>query len=252
MAATATAAVDGRVALVTGASSGIGAAIVRRLCEAGWRTVAAARRVGRLRALADELGPLCHPVALDVVDDASVASLLDRLPEALRAIDALVNNAGQDVGGNVPFDRGDGADWLSTLDVNVGGLFRVTRAILPGMVARGRGDIVNIGSIAGRQPSPTLAVYSATKHALRGFSASLRAEHAADNIRVIEIAPGVVETEFALRRWRDDAERAKAFYESFPGALTPDDVARSTLFALSQPPGVTVAELFLLPTRMTR
>ncbi|MSP81409.1 MAG: SDR family oxidoreductase [Alphaproteobacteria bacterium] len=162
------------IALVTGASGGIGLATVEALVAAGFRTIATARRRDRLEELSERLGKACHPLSLDVRDGASVAGLVDRLPAALRAIDVLINNAGHDVGGRTRFDEGKLDEWLAILDTNVQGMVRVCHAILPGMVARGRGHVVNIGSVVGSAGYAGGSLYAASKFAVRGFSESLR------------------------------------------------------------------------------
>jgi 3-hydroxy acid dehydrogenase/malonic semialdehyde reductase len=238
----------GRTALITGASSGVGEATAVLLAARGYRVICAARRMDRLERLAERLAPACFPMYLDVGDLASVDSLMERLPADLRAIDVLLNNAGQDEGGMVRFDEGQVDDWTRTVLVNFAGLVRVTHAVIPAMVKRGRGDIVNLGSITSRQASPKLAVYAATKHAVHGFSESLRAEYAAIGLRVIEVVPGVVRSEFALHRWRGDQEAAAAFYDAFPAPLLPEDVAGCIAWALELPPRVNIDQIVVTPT----
>ncbi|HZS83495.1 MAG TPA: SDR family oxidoreductase [Stellaceae bacterium] len=237
----------GALALVTGASSGIGAALAEQLVGKGCRVIAAARRADRLGALARRLGPLCRPVALDVNDDASVGSLIERLPAEWRDIDILVNNAAHDIGGKVPFGEGRVGDWLAIIETNVAGMLRVTGALLPTILAQGGGQIVNIGSVSGVSAVPNEAAYIASKHAVNGFSKALRLDYLG-RIRVIEILPGIVRTGFAEARWRGDAAKAAAYYDSFPVCLTPEDIAGCVVFALAQPANVTIAELLVLPS----
>ncbi len=239
---------DGAVALVTGASAGIGAAIAEALVARGCRVIGAARRKAALAALADRLGPAFHPRPLDVTDAAATARLIDDLPPELRAIDILVNNAGHDVGGRKRFDLGDAEAWAAIVETNLTGMIRVARAVAPGMVARGRGHIVNLGSIAGIRAYPGGSIYAATKFAVRGFSEGLRMDYAGSGIRVTEIAPGTVRTEFAYRRWPDDPARARAFYDDYADLLSPEDVARCVIFALDQPPHVSVATIVVTPS----
>jgi len=242
-----------RVALVTGASSGIGAAIAAALAERGCRVVAAARRTDRLAALQGRFGERCHPLEIDLTDTASLDRLLlDSLPEPFRAVDILVNAAGHDVGGKVPFDQSRPSDWAGVLAVNLTALARLTQLVLPGMLARDRGDIINIGSVTTRRTASGLTAYAASKHGVHGFTEGLRADYAGTGIRITEIIPGMVRTEFALRRWRGDRMRADAFYDDAPGWLTAGDVARCALWALEQPAGVTVGEIVVLPTREPR
>jgi len=236
------------VALVTGASSGIGAATAEALVAAGWGVIAAARRADRLAALAARLGPACHAAALDVTRDQSVAALLAGLPASFRTIDLLVNNAGHDVGGRRRFDEGDLAEWQAIVDTNLAGMIRVTHAVVPAMLARRRGHIVNVGSVAGRTGFAGLSIYAATKFAVHGFSDSLRKDFRGQGVRVSEILPGLVRTEFAATRWKGDAAKADSFYAAGKGTLAPADIARAIVYCVEQPPEVTVAEMTIVPT----
>lgn len=236
---------EGAIALVTGASSGIGAATAELLAGQGSRVIAAARRREHLDALAARLGANCLPFELNVADEQAV-TLVERLPEEWRAIDILVNNAAHDIGGKVPFDEGNAADWVSIIDTNVAGMIRVTRAVVPGMLARGGGQILNIGSISGVTPVPTDAVYSASKFAVNGLSKTLRLEYLG-KVRVMQVLPGLVRTEFDEVRKRGDKQAASAFYDAASGYLMPADIAATIVFALAQPPHVNVAELLVLP-----
>ncbi len=238
---------EGALALVTGASSGIGEAIVEQLVARGCRVVAAARRLERLESLAARLGPLCLPVALDVADAASVASLLERLPPEWRGIDILVNNAAHDVGGKVPFGEGALEDWHRIIETNVQGMVRMTRTLIPGMLACGGGQIVNLGSTSGIAATPNDAAYIMSKHAVNGFSKALRLDYLG-KLRVIEILPGLVRTGFAETRWRGDRRKAAEFYDGAAETLRPADIASCVLFALEQPENVTIAELLVLPS----
>jgi len=237
----------GDTALVTGASSGIGESSAAALVEAGCRVVCAGRRLDVLEALVARLGERARALELDVTDAGSAASVLDRLPESWREIDILVNAAGHDVGGRRPFDEGSAEEWASIIDTNVTGLIRVTRALIPGMRERDRGHVVNIGSIAGLRPYATGTIYASSKHAVHGFSEALRLDFAGTGVRVTEILPGMVRTGFALNRW-GDAERAERFYDEFGESLTADDVARTVLFALEQPPHVVISQLVVVPS----
>ena len=239
---------DGTVALVTGASSGIGEAVAVALVAGGCRVIGAARRGDRLQGLADRLGDRFHPLALDVTDPGSVDGLIGRLPEGLREVRILVNNAGHGVGSGVRFDLHGADEAAGMVETNVVGLMRVTRAIAPGMVARDAGDIVNIGSVLGVKPLAANAAYTASKYAVHGFSDNLRADFAETGLRVIEILPGLVRTEFALQRMRGDQEKAKAYYDDRDWSLGADDVARAVVFALDQPAHVTIAQVLVLPT----
>src|SRR5215470_10463043 len=238
-----------RIALVTGASSGIGRAIAKALLEDGSRVVLVGRNEAALReAAAASPAAAIHVLPLDVTDFTAVDAFVDRLPPAFREIDLLVNNAGHDVGGRTRFDQGSADDWTSVIETNVSGLIRVTRAIVPGMIARGRGDIVNIGSVNALRVIPTMAAYGASKAAVHAFSDGLRADLAETPIRVIEILPGLTRSDIVVRRFRGDQARAQAYYDSFGMALEADDIAAGVLYAINQPPHVTVAELVILPS----
>lgn len=236
----------GGIALVTGASSGIGEAICRRLIAEGYRVVATARRLEKLERLRAELGaPLC-PLELDVDDAAAVTGLGDLLPAEFRPVDTLINNAGHDTGGRRRFDEGSAEDWCAIIETNVAGLIRVTRALIDGMLERGRGHIVNLGSIAGLRPYATGTAYVASKFAVHGFSETLRLDYAGRGIRVSEIMPGVVRTGFAEQRL-GDADGAAEFYDGFEACLEAEDVADTVAYALKQPRHVEIAQLVVLP-----
>lgn len=232
--------------LVTGASSGIGEAICRSLAARGQRVVGAARRLERLEALAADLGDAFHPLELDIDDAAAVEGLEERLPARFESIDVLVNNAGHDIGGRRPFDQGSADQWCAIIETNVQGLIRVTRALIEGMLQRGHGHIVNIGSIAGLKPAATMAAYVASKYAVHGLSETLRLDYAGKGIRVTEIMPGLVRTGFAERRL-GDAERADAFYDAFDACLQAGDIADAVSWAIDRPPHVEIAQMVVLP-----
>ena len=233
-------------ALVTGASSGIGAAVALALVQQGWKVICAARRMDKVSAVASSLGESGLPIELDVADAVSVTSLMDRLPEGWRTIDLLVNNAGHDVGGRRRFDRGEMEKWAATLQTNALGMMRVTHVVLPAMAERGRGHVVNIGSIAALDVQPGGAAYVASKFAVNGFSQALRADFKGKGVRVTHVVPGLVQTEFAQTRWAGDAARAAEFYSKFPVVLDPADVARAVVYAVEQPPHVTIAEIVIV------
>ncbi|MDP9405407.1 MAG: SDR family NAD(P)-dependent oxidoreductase, partial [Actinomycetota bacterium] len=232
--------------VVTGASSGIGRACAEAFAAAGARLVLCARREERLRDLADRLPTEVHPVAVDVRDRAAVDAAFASLPPAWRDVDVLVNNAGLAVG-LAPLQDGNPADWDVTIDTNVKGLLYVTRAVVPAMVARGAGHVVNIGSIAGREAYPGGAVYCATKAAVDRITRALRMDLLGTGVRVSTVDPGLVETEFSVVRFSGDRERADAVYEGMT-PLTPDDVAEAVVWVADRPPHVQVAEVVLLPT----
>ena len=237
----------GSVALVTGAGGGIGAAVAEGLAGIGCRVICAGRRVDRLQAVARPLGRSAHVLQLDVTNQESVDNLFDRLPKELHEIDILVNNAGHDIGGRHRFDQGEMGDWRSIIETNVVGLVRVTHKVISGMVARDRGHIVNLGSVAGMRGYAGGTLYAGSKFAVHGFTESLRLDFRNSGIRVTEILPGMVRTEFALHRWRGDEKRAEAYYREFGVCLAPADVARAVVFALQQPPHVVIAQLMIVP-----
>ena len=241
---------ENRVVLVTGASSGIGAACARAFAGEGARLVLAARRRERLAEVAAEAerrgaaGVLT--VALDVRAADEVEAAIAGLPDAYCAIDVLVNNAGLSRGLD-PLHEGRRDDWEEMIDTNVKGLLWVDRAVVPGMVRRGRGTVVHIGSIAGHQVYPAGNVYCATKHAVRALGDGLRLDLVGTGVRVISIDPGLVETEFSEVRFRGDHERARAVYRGYE-PLAAEDVADVILFAVTRPHRVCLAQVLLLPT----
>lgn len=242
--------IKGQTALVTGASSGIGAATAAALAEEGTRLILAARRTERLEELASELkkthGTECLLITLDVRDEADVMEKLGKLPEAWQAVDILVNNAGLSRGLN-PLYEGQLEDWDEMIDTNVKGLLYVTRAILPGMVKRGRGHVVNMGSVAGRDPYAGGAVYCGSKAAVASISRAMKIDLLGSGIRVTNIEPGMVETEFSLVRFHGDEERARKVYQGLD-PLMPEDVADSIVWAVTRPPHVNVQDVLLLAT----
>jgi 3-hydroxy acid dehydrogenase/malonic semialdehyde reductase len=240
-------ALSGRKALVTGAGSGIGRAIASALVERGVRVMLADIDVEAVTQLARTLGPLAHPLKLDVTDHPSVDRLLESIPSAFRPIDILVNNAGHDVGGRTNFARGPAEDWTNIIDVNLTGMMRVTRAVVPEMIERNFGDIVNMSSISALRLVPETAAYTTSKAGVRAFSDGLRADLAETAIRITEILPGLTRTNIILKRHRGDRTLEKAYFDQAGVALDPEDVARMALFALEQPPHMQVAQLFVLP-----
>ena len=239
---------DGKIALVTGASAGIGEQTARTLADAGARVICAARRLPHLESLAAELGDAAIALELDVTDEDSVAKLLDRLPRDWQDIDILVNNAGHDIGGRRQFHEGTATQWVATIETNVIGLMRVTRTVLDSMVERNTGHIVNIGSVAGIQAYKACAAYAASKHAVHGLSETLRLDYGATGIKVSEVLPGMVETEFAATRFGDE-KRGEEYYRDFGVCLTPQDIARSVRFVLEQPSDVIIAQIVVVPTQ---
>jgi len=233
--------------LITGASAGFGAAMTRRFVAGGARVIAASRRLDRLRELADELGQdRVLPVALDVGDRAAVEQMVAALPEPFAAIDCLVNNAGLALGLG-PAQRADGDDWDRMIDTNVRGLVHLTRAVLPGMVERGRGHVVNMGSVAGTYPYPGGNVYGATKAFVQQFSLNLRSDLIGTPIRVTCIEPGMCGgTEFSTVRFGGDEGKAASVYAGMQ-PLTSEDIAESVWWSTNLPPHVNVNTMELMP-----
>ena len=230
-------------AVVTGASSGIGAATARRLVQEGYDVVAGARRTDRLAALHDELGDALRPLALDVTSAESVAAFAAEVPEAT----VLVNNAGGALGMD-PVAEASPEDWQAMYEVNVVGVLRVTQALLPVLVASGRGHVVVMGSTAGRIVYEGGGGYSAAKHGAAALAETLRLELNGQPVRVTEIAPGMVRTdEFSLNRFRGDEERAAAVYAGVAEPLTADDVADCVAWCVTRPPHVDVDLLVVKP-----
>ena len=239
---------EDRLVFVTGASSGIGRSCAHAFARAGARLLLAARRLDRLQELArtleSEHGTRSHVFQLDVREADAVDASLAALPAEWNAVDILVNNAGL-ARGLAPIPEGERSDWDEMIDTNVKGLLYVTHAIVPGMIERGRGHVINIGSIAGHEVYANGAVYCASKFAVRALTEGLRRDLHGKPVRVSSVDPGLVETEFSLVRFHGDAERARKPYER-TRPLTPDDVAECVLFCATRPPHVSVADLVLL------
>ena len=233
-------------ALITGASSGIGRSLARLMVHQGYSVIGTTRNIDRLGDLKAELHTQFLAAELDLNDQNSVDTFVKGLNPPWNRIDVLVNNAGHDVGGRQPFSEGTCQNWLDIIETNVNGLIRITYALLPGMLARDRGHIVNIGSTSGLEPVPTTTVYSASKHAVNGFSESLRKELESTGIKVSQILPGMVRTGFAEARF-DDKERGDRFYDDFGKWLNPEDVADTVMYALSVPEHVVVSQLVVVP-----
>jgi NADP-dependent 3-hydroxy acid dehydrogenase YdfG len=229
-----------RTAVVTGASSGIGAATARALAQAGFRVYVGARRLDRLREVAEPIGATARP--LDVTDLESIRAFAGQLPSRIHL---LVNNAG----GALGVDRIETAhdeDWQRMWETNVLGVLRVTRALLPALRASGDGHIVNLGSIAGFETYVGGAGYTGSKHALRALTRTLRLELLGEPVRVTEVSPGLVETEFSLVRFAGDAERAKSVYSGLD-PLTPEDIADCVVWAVTRPSHVNIDEIVVRP-----
>lgn len=238
-----------RTVVVTGASSGIGAACARAFAAAGDRLVLVARRADRLDTLAAELAEVHSTETLaltvDVRDRAAVDEQLGALPDAWRDVDVLVNSAGL-AAGLMTVQDADPDDWDRMLDTNVRGVLSVTRAVLPRMLERGSGHVINIGSLAGRTAYPGGAVYSATKAALDRITSGLRMDVLGSGVRVSTVDPGLVETEFSVVRFRGDEELAASVYAGMT-PLTGVDVAEAVVWVADRPSHVLVADMMLLP-----
>ncbi|HTU54893.1 MAG TPA: SDR family NAD(P)-dependent oxidoreductase [Acetobacteraceae bacterium] len=231
---------------ISGASAGFGAAIAGRSVADGNRVIAAARRRDRLAALREELGERLLPFPLDITDPAAVAALPAALPAGWQEVDVLVNNAGLALGLD-PAQRAKLSDWDRMVATNVTGLLHLTHAFLPGMFARNRGHIVNLGSTAGRYPYPGGHVYGASKAFVAQFSLNLRADLVGTNIRVTDLEPGLVGgTEFSAVRFGDPARAASVYAGTTP--LTPEDIAEAVAWAVGLPPHVNVNRMEIMPT----
>lgn len=238
-----------QIALITGATSGIGAAVARVFAQAGAKLILVARRQERLEQLADELGKdasSTHLLSLDVRDRHAVESAISNLPNDWSSIDILINNAGLSRGLD-KLHEGSFQDWEEMIDTNIKGLLYLTRLIVPGMVKRDRGHVVNLGSTAGHQTYPNGNVYCATKAAVRVISEGLKQDLLGTPVRVSSVDPGLVETEFSQVRFRGDTERAKKVYQGLT-PLTPADVADVIFFCVTRPPHVNISEVLLMPT----
>ncbi|HSJ10216.1 MAG TPA: SDR family NAD(P)-dependent oxidoreductase [Longimicrobiales bacterium] len=241
---------QGRRVLITGASAGIGAACAHRFAAQGAELILWARREERLAEQADALeaqyGCRVHAKVVDVRDRDAVIDAVAALEEADAGPDILVNNAGLAAGFDLVQD-GDPDDWDRMIDTNIKGLLYVTRAVLPGMIARGRGHIINIGSLAGHATYPRGNVYSATKFAVRALTEGINMDVLGTPVRVSSISPGLVETEFSVVRFHGDEARAKQVYQGFQ-PLTGDDVAECVLFVANAPAYMNILDMVIMPT----
>ena len=238
-----------KIVFVTGASAGIGESTVRAFAALGTKVLMCGRRADKLEklaaAMAREHGVATRAFRLDVRDQAAVDKAIAGLPDEWRPIEVLVNNAGLSRG----LDKLPGglvSDWEEMIDTNVKGLLYVTRAILPGMIERGRGHVINIGSIAGHEVYPAGNVYCATKFAVRALTQGLRLDLNGTPIRVTEVSPGMVETEFSLVRFHGDAERAAKVYKGLT-PLGPADIAEAVVWCATRPLHVNVSEVVVMP-----
>ncbi|WP_020186038.1 SDR family NAD(P)-dependent oxidoreductase [Methylopila sp. 73B] len=235
------------VVLVTGATSGFGEALARRYVAEGAKVVATGRRVERLDALKAELGDALHVAALDVRDLPATEALLEGLPDAFKNVNVVIANAGLALGLG-PAQTADIADWHTMIDTNVTGFVNTVRAALPGLIARGGGHIVTIGSVAGDYPYPGGNVYAGTKAFVKQFALALRSDVQGKKVRVTNIEPGMVETEFSLTRFKGDADKASNVYAGMEG-MTADDVAETIFWTTTLPRHVNINRLQVMPTQ---
>ena len=238
-----------KIVLVTGASSGIGGACAKIFAEHGANIILCARRGERIKQLVTELvsqySVKCHALELDVRDRGKVAKEIGALPAAWQNIDILINNAGLAAGMNKIQD-GDIEDWEKMIDTNLKGLLYMTRAVLPGMIERNSGHVINIGSVAGHEVYPNGNVYCATKHAVYALTKGLKMDVLGSKVRVSSVDPGMTETEFSIVRWRGDTERAKKFYAGMQ-PLTALDVADTVYYCASRPLHVNILDIIMMP-----
>ncbi len=240
---------DTKTICITGATAGIGEAIARILAERGYRLIITGRRADRLEKMKAELEKSsnidCLALSFDIRDHSQVKAAIESLPESWREIDILINNAGLAAGLDPVFSA-DVDDWEQMIDTNIKGLLYMSRLLSPGMVERGSGHIINIGSIAGKEVYPNATVYCATKHAVDALSKGMRIDLLPYGIKVTAIQPGAVETEFSIVRFKGDKEKADKVYEGFV-PLTGKDIAEAVLFALERPEHVNINDMLIMP-----
>ncbi|MBS1566005.1 MAG: SDR family NAD(P)-dependent oxidoreductase [Bacteroidetes bacterium] len=232
-----------KTALVTGATSGIGQATARKLAAQGLRLILCGRRAERLEEIKKELSAQTEVYGLlfDIRDNRQVSDAIGSLPDSWKNIDVLINNAGN-AHGLSPIQDGDIADWDAMIDGNVKGLLYVSRAVIPQMVQRKTGHIVNLSSVAGKYTYANGAVYCASKKAVDAISEGMRLDLTQHGIRITNVAPGAVETEFSLVRFKGDEQKAAKVYEGFD-PLTPEDIADAIAYAIAAPPRVSIADI---------
>jgi 3-hydroxy acid dehydrogenase / malonic semialdehyde reductase len=242
--------VKNSVVLITGASSGIGLACARIFAQAEAKIILSARRSERLEILSKELekefNADVYVLPMDVTQRSQVESQLGSLSEDWSKVDILINNAGLSRGLDKLYE-GDIQDWEEMIDTNVKGLLYVTRSVVPGMVERGRGHVINIGSLAGHQTYPKGNVYCGTKVAVRAISEGLKQDLLGTPLRVTSVDPGLVETEFSKVRFRGNEDRAEGVYQGLT-PLTPEDVADTVFYCATRPPHVNINEVLMMPT----
>jgi NADP-dependent 3-hydroxy acid dehydrogenase YdfG len=239
-----------KIVLITGSTAGIGEAIARKFAEEQYDLILTGRREARLNALKEDLvssnNVKVHTLCFDVRDKDAVRHALSSLPDPWQNIDILINNAGLALG-LAPVHEGDFNDWDTMIDTNIKGLLYMSKTIAAKMVKRGKGHIINIGSIAGKEAYPNGNVYVATKHAVEGLTNAMRLDLFNKGIRVSQIAPGAVETEFSMVRFKGDRETADNVYKGYR-PLSGEDVAEATWFVASRPAHVTINDLLIMPS----
>ncbi len=236
--------------LITGASAGFGEALARRLIAKGHQVIGCARRLDKLNALAQELGGLFLPVVMDVSDTATIPQIIADLPDSFKQIDVLVNNAGLALG-TESAQNADLDDWMRMVDTNIKGLMSLTHAVLPAMVARDSGYVINVGSIAGSWPYYGGNVYGATKAFVKQFSLNLRADLIGTQVRVTNLEPGnVAGTEFSNVRYHGDDDKAAKVYDGFK-TMTGDDIGDILLWLIESPAHINVNRLEVMPVAQT-
>jgi 3-hydroxy acid dehydrogenase/malonic semialdehyde reductase len=235
-----------KIALITGATSGIGWATAVALAQVGYRIIATGRRADRLTALQQEINQPILPLQFDVRDKQAVKSAIASLPPEWQQIDVLLNNAGN-AHGLAPIQDGDELDWEMMLDINVKGLLYVSKEIIPLMIKRQSGHIINIGSVAGKEVYANGNVYCASKFAVDALTQGMRLDLNKEGIKVSEVNPGLVQTEFSEVRFKGDKERAETVYKGYQ-PLVAQDIADLIVFMVTRPAHVNLAEILILPT----
>lgn len=237
-----------KTAFITGATSGIGRATAILLAKNGFQIIATGRREDRLKKLSSELSSITkiHTLIFDVRIQQDVIAAIKSLPSEFQKIDVLINNAGN-AHGLSSIEEGNLDDWNAMIDINVKGLLYVSQPIIKGMIKNNTGHIINIGSVAGKETYANGNVYCASKHAVDAINSSMRMDLNKYGIKVSQVAPGLVETEFSLVRFKGDEDRAQKVYESFD-ALKPEDIADLILFMVTRPAHVNLADVLIFPT----
>jgi NADP-dependent 3-hydroxy acid dehydrogenase YdfG len=234
------------ILLVTGATSGFGEAAARKFVQNGWRVIGTGRRAERLEKLKGELGESFYVLPFDIADRDAGLKALKGLPTEWQSVDVLLNNAGGAHGLDLAQDA-TWEDWEAMVDINIKGLLAVTHAILPGMLKRGRGHVINIGSVAGNYPYPRGNVYGGTKAFVNHFTLNLKADLAGTPVRATSIEPGLAETEFSVVRFSGDKKKADAVYAGTQ-PLTAEDIAECIWWCATLPPHVNINKLEVMPT----